>query len=197
MLRRLLVNTALVGATVGLFSGYQPAAQSQLQESQVHERGSTGGPFSYVDRECGFPVRVKGASSERFVVHTVPGSSGQAFLEHRRYSFRKVITNPATGKTMTISGRGFIRQVRATHVEGYHWEILAVESGSPFVVRNSGGRVVLADRGHIVTRSVQDTLGDSRHSSRELEHDIVTTLGDFPSLADDFDYCALVSELTR
>ncbi len=197
MLRRLLLNTALVGAIVGVFSGYQPAAQSQLQKSQVVESGTTRTPLSYVDRDCGFPVRVKGFVRERLEIRTVPGSSGQAFLEHRHYAYRKAITNRATGRSITISGHGYFREVSATQVEGDVWEMAAIESGSPFVVRDAKGRVVLADRGDVITRSVQDTLGDGRPSSLELEHEIVETMGDLPSLSDDFDYCALVSRLTR
>ncbi len=193
MVRHLLVNTALGLLVVALFSA--PAAQSRLLDPEVYERGTTREPFSYVDDDCGFSVQVEGEMSERYAIRAVPGSSGQAFLERRRYSYRKLITNPATGKTMSVTGRGHYREVRATHREGDVWELLAVETGRPFVVRDARGRVVLADHGVMLTRSVQDTLGDGRPSSQELEHEVANTLGHFPSLADDFDYCALVSRL--
>jgi hypothetical protein len=197
MLRRLLVNSSLVVLAVAAFSGYQPAAQSRLQADEIYDRGTTRQPFSFDDDDCGFTVHVQGRLRESYVLHTVPGSSGEAFREERRYDYRKVITNPATGKTMSVSGHGEYRELRATHVEGDRWELLSVESGRPFVVRDANGRVVLADRGAMFVRSVQDTLGDGLPSSEETRHDLVNTWGHFPSLADDFDYCALVSRLTR
>jgi hypothetical protein len=193
MVRHLLVNTAVALLVFALLSA--PTAQSRQLDPEVYERGTLREPFSFEDDDCGFPVQVEGELNERYEILAVPGSSGQAFLERRRYSYRKVITNPATGKTMSVSGRGYFREVRATHVEGDVWELLAVETGRPFVVRDATGRVVLADRGVMLTLSVQDTLGDGRPSSQELEHEVANTLGTFPSLADDFDYCALVSRL--
>ena len=193
MLRHVLVNTAVALLVVALLSA--PAAQSRLLDPEVYESGSLHEPFSFDDEECGLPVQVEGELNERYEILAVPGSTGQAFRERRRYSYRKAITNPATGRTMSVSGRGYFREVRATHIEGDIWELVAVETGSPFVVRDAKGRVVLADRGVMLTRSVQDTLGDGRPSSQELEHELTKTLGAFPSLADDFDYCALVSRL--
>jgi hypothetical protein len=194
MLRHLLVNTALVVLVACMFSG--PVAQSQPLGGELYEKGTNHQPFSFDDDDCGFTVHVEGRLREAFEIHTVPGSSGQAYLEHRRYSYRKTITNPATGKTMSVSGRGSVRELRATHVEGDEWELLTEESGSPFVVRDAQGREVLADRGDLVVRTVQDTFGDGRPSSQEVEREIVRSSGHFPSLADDFDYCALVSRLT-
>lgn len=196
MVRHLLVNTALGLLAAGLFSGYQPVVQPGLPASEIYEQGSTRQPLSFVDDDCGFAVHVEGVWRERYTIHAVPGSSGQVFLERRRYSYRKRVTNPATGRTMTVSGHGVFREVRASHLGGDDWEVLAIETGSPFVVRDATGQVVLADRGELTTRSVQDTLGDGRPSSQELEHEVVQTVGSFPSLADGFDYCALVLRLT-
>jgi hypothetical protein len=195
MVRRLIVNTAVVMLAAILLSG--PMATSEPARAQVYDRGTRSGPFSFVERDCGFPVRVEGRSREKFVSYTVPGSSGQAFLEHRRYSFRKAITNPATGKSVVITGWGTYRETEATHVEGDVWEVIARERGKPFVVRDARGRVVLADGGTLTTRSILDTFGDGRPSGEELEREVVSTVGRFPSLTDDFDYCALVSRLTR
>jgi hypothetical protein len=195
MVRRLIVNAFVVLLAGALLSGFQPLATSQPMRTEVYEQGTTGGPYSSVDRDCGFRFRVEGRSRERFVTYSVPGSAGQAFLSHRWYSYRQVMTNPATGRTMVISGRASIREVEATHVEGNRWQLITVESGRPFVVRDSRGRVVLADGGLLVTRSVQDTFGDGRPSSEELEREAVSAFGHFPSLADGFDHCALVSRL--
>jgi hypothetical protein len=195
MVRRLLVNTLVVLTAGGLLSGFQPVAGSRQAHGVVYDRGTTGGPYAVDDDRCGFPVHIDGRSRERFVSYTVPGSSGQAFLEHRWYAFRETITNPATGRTMEVSGRASHREVTAAHVAGDRWQLIGVEHGQPFVVRDATGRVVLADGGIMVTRSVQDTLGDGRPSSEELEHEVVTTFGRFPSMADGFDYCALVTRL--
>ena len=196
MVRHLLVNTALVVLVACLFTGVPPVAQSQLPAGELYEKGSIQQPFSFDDDDCGFTVHVEGNRRERFEIHTVPGSAGQAYLAHRRYSYRKVITNPATGKTMSVSGRGQVRELQATHVAGDDWEVLTEESGSPFVVRDATGRVVHADRGDLVIRTVRDTFGDGRPSSEEVEREVVRTVGHFPSMADDFDYCALVARLT-
>ncbi len=44
-----------------------------------------------------------------FINYNVPGSDGQAFLNHNWYRFRDVLTNPANGRKAYISGRGYFR----------------------------------------------------------------------------------------
>lgn len=196
MMRRLLIHTFAGLIAAGLLVAFQSPAQAHHPRGDVYERGTTDAPYSFLEEEeCDFPFQVDGRFRDRHVIYNVPGSQGQAYLLHQRYRWHEVLTNPANGKKMYLSGRGFFREVKAKHVRGDIWRFISVETGTPFVVRNARGHVVLRDHGKLVASSLQDTLGDGQPGSEQLDFRILHTRGDWPSLADDFDFCALVSRL--
>jgi len=193
MMRRILT---LVLAAVSLTFLNGPAdAGGHHDQGSIYERGPYDNRYEFVDDSCGFEFHLRGRARGFSTTYNVPGSDGQAFLLDDYYSFFEVLTNPANGKRMYISGWGHLKEVKATHVEGDVWEFIAVDSGTPFVVRDKRGRLVLKDQGKLVYRQVFDTLGDSEPGGEELDFEVLSIRGHFPSLAPDFDFCAMVSDL--
>ena len=147
-------------------------ADAREPAGDIYEKGSYNDPYEFKESEelsCGFVFEVKGRSRGFFINYNVPGSDGQAFLNHNWYRFRDVLTNPANGRKAYISGRGYFREVGARHVEGNLWEFDSVETGRPFVVRDADKNVVLRDHGKIFITAVFDngvTASPARTSSR-------------------------------
>jgi hypothetical protein len=189
MVRRLLALA--LGLTL-LVSGAAAAAPDQ-DAGEVFDRGSSDDKYRFTDTECGFPFVVNGRRFGYQVTRTVPGSDGQAFLLNDQYAFREVLRNPDTGETMKLWGIGRLKEISARHVEGDVWEFVAIETGTPFVVEDSRGRIVLRDHGKIEHRLLFDTLGDSQPSGEPLEHDVTVVHGSFPSF--DVEFCDVVDRL--
>jgi hypothetical protein len=71
-----------------------------------------------------------------------------------------------------------------------------VENGRPFEVRDSEGNLIIKDRGHLRTRFVVDTLGDT-----DLDNDVFIE-GSFELLAENgahpgffIDFCDIATDL--
>jgi hypothetical protein len=122
--------------------------------------------------DCGFPVDYEVAGSGQLVVREVRGSDGQAYLGHNNFKFRTVITNPATGAWMVVSGQSLFTEMTATHVEGDIWEFTTHEAGQPFVVEDSTGTVIARSRGLVTYRALFDTLGDGQPGGEVLEVEV-------------------------
>lgn len=171
------------------------AAVPEPSKGEIFDKGSFDDKYTFRDTECGFPFRVRGRSYGYFVTRTVPGSDGQAFLADNHYTFREILTNPANQKRMKVWGIGHFKERSARHVRGDIWEFVATDTGMPFVVEDSAGKIVLKDRGRITLRAVFDTLGDSEPGGEVIEEEVVDIRGHFPSYDEDFDFCALASRL--
>lgn len=191
MLRRLL---AILGAalSVVLVSALAPPA-AQAKPWEVYDRGHYDDSYAFTDDGCGFPVEVEGRARGHFRIQVVPGSDGQAFLAHDHYRYHETATNPANGKTFTIRGTGTFKERSARHVEGTVWEFTATNVGTPFVVRDGDGRVVVRDHGKVWLRALFDTLGDGEPGGEVLEQEVVRVRGKHPSL--ELDFCAMVTDL--
>lgn len=194
MLRRLLTLCASAALTTGLLVGLQAPAEAHDRPTRPYEQGTNDDSYSDDDTECGFTFHIEGRFRNRYKIYRAPHSS-EAFLLHSWYRWEETLTNPANGKRMYVSGTGYFREVKATHLEGTLYEFIVVESGAPFTVRDSRGRIVLADRGTQVFRSVQDTLGDGLPSSEEVSVEVIKSRGHFPSWEEDFDFCEVASRL--
>lgn len=197
MLRRALTALFAVVLTAAALVGLQsPAgAGGGGGPGSVYERDSYDDKYEFEDEECGIGFIGRGRSKGFYTIYNARGSNGQAFLIDDHYRYFEVLKNPVNGKKMYISGHGRFREVRATHVEGNVFEFISVDVGTPFQVRDRKGRTVLKDHGKAVFRQVFDTLGDSQPGGTELEFEVLTTRGHFPSLEPDFDFCALVARL--
>jgi hypothetical protein len=189
MVRKLVA--LILGITL-LASGAAAAAPDR-QAGPVFDKGSYDDTYRYTDEECGFPVVVNGRRFGYHVIRTVPGSDGQAFLLDDQYAFREILRNPETDKWMKVWGIGHLEERSARHIEGDVWEFIAVETGTPLVIENSRGRIILRDHGTIRHRTVFDTLGDSQPGGELVEHHTTVVAGSFPSLTRDF--CSIVDRL--
>lgn len=191
MLRRLVLICALVLASCLLVA---PSSQAR-GGLEVYDEGTYDEPYAYDDDECEFPLRVEGRTWGRYKNYVVPDSDRQAFLAHDWYHWRETVTNPANGKKLHLSGRGYFREVRARHVEGTVWDFISIDSGVPYVIRDARGRVILADHGKIVIKQRFDTLGDGVPGGEPVGDPIVLRIrGSFPSYEPDFDYCAIAAK---
>lgn len=191
MIRRLLV--LLVAGALLVF--IVAPAEAHSQRGSLYSKERFNDPYSFVDRDCDFPFRVKGRSWGVAKVYNVKGSHGQAFFADNRYHFRETWKNPKNGKKAFVTGNGRFTELKAKHLRGDIWKFFAVDRVHSFKIRNAHGKVVLREHGKIGIKTVQDTLGDSEPGSEVLKEEIVFTKGQFPTLEPDFDFCRLVDRL--
>ena len=197
MLRRSLTALfAVILAAAALVGLQSPAgAGGDGGPGSIYDQDSYDNKYEFEDEECGIGYVGRGRSKGFFTVYNAKGSDGQAFLIDDHYSYFEVLTNPANGRRMFISGHGRFRELKATRVEGNVFEFISVDAGTPLVVRDKRGRIVLKDHGKIVTKDTFDTLGDSQPGGEYLDSEVLSIKGHFPSYDPDFDFCALVSRL--
>lgn len=191
MIRRLLV--LLFASTLLIFVA--APAEAGTDRGSVYTKDRYNERYSFVDRECGFPYRVKGRAWGLQVIYNVRGSDGQAFLADNRYHFRETLKNPRNGKKMFVSGHGRFTELKARHLRGDIWKFFAIDRVHSFKIRNAHGKVVLREHGKLGLKSVQDTLGDSQPGSELISEEIVFAKGHFPTLKPNFDFCRLVDRL--
>ncbi len=185
MIRRLLVLLFSIALLVFVAA----PAEAHSDRGSVYERDRYNDPYSFVNRDCDFPIRTKGRAWGRFVIYNVKGSDGQAFLVDDRYNFREVMKNPRNGKRMFASGHGRFTEIKAKHLHGDIWQFIAIDRVHSYKIRNAHGKVVLREHGRIGIRSVFDTLGDSQPGGEILEEEIIFKKGRFPTLKPSFDFC--------
>ena len=160
----------------------------------VIESGHYSNTYAFTYECDGFDVDVAGSDSGVFRVRAGKGKDASAFFLHDNYSYSETHTNTATGEFVTITGNAVYNEVKATRVSGNVFEFSTRESGQPFRVYDSSGRLVLRDRGTIAGRFLFDTLGDDEPGGvpgPELE---VVVHGPHPGFG--IDRCDIVGSLT-
>ena len=177
-------------AVTGLAFGATPAGAQIV----VRERfDDTFGPETYND--CGFEIEVEGRETGRAQIRRGKGKTASAFFAHVRYSFRETHTNTETGEWFVVRGHALFNEVKARRVSGTIFRFTAIEAGQPFVIEDSAGRVVLRDRGVIRYSILFDTLGDDEPGGELIEEFEPVVRGPHPGFAEDFDFCAVATEL--
>jgi hypothetical protein len=159
--------------------------------------------FHYADSEgpvpdeiCGITVTRTSVFSGNVVTRTGKHELTSAFFGMDNYRYVDTFTNPATGRSFTISGNGMIRDVKAVHVEGTIFQFVTIETGQPFVIRDDSGQVVVRDRGSIRTTYTFDTGGDAVPGGTFLDLIDVQVNGPHPGFFfDDATFCATVVPL--
>ena len=106
----------------------------------------------------------------------------EAFLLRDTFQFRDVITNRATKKWFVLRGIVNFHEIAYRHVSGTIYEFTANESGQPFVIEDSSGRVVVRDRGNIRHTALFDTLGDAQPGAEFIEETHTLVRGPHPGL---------------
>lgn len=178
---------ALAVMAVLAFGG-PPAAATVIE--QQHYSGTDSGSFD----DCGFTLNNQVEFHGHYLLRV--DKTGQAFLEHNKFWFREVITNPETGKWFVIRGNGLFHEIKATQVSGTIYEFVAVEAGQPFILEDSAGNIIVRDRGVIRHTYLFDTLGDSLPGGQFLEETDTVVHGPHPGFADDFPFCEIAAQLT-
>jgi hypothetical protein len=120
----------------------------------------------------------------------------EAFLVRDTFKFRDVITNRATGKWFVLRGIVNFHEIKYRHIGGTLYEFTANESGQPFVLEDSSGRVVVRDRGNIRRVGVFDTLGDAEPGADFITELSVSVRGPHPAFDDPAQFCNAAVALT-
>ena len=156
------------------------------------ERERYSGTDSFDFDDCGFVIHDEVEFRGVFMLKA-PKSPGAPPRYFDKYHVHEVMT--ANGKTMTIDHNGLYKDLHITHVEGTIYQFVAKESGQPFVVRDGQGRVLLKDRGVLVTTFQVDTKGDSDLDNDEFIEGSWSLLADHgrhPAFY--LDFCDIVSD---
>ena len=179
-----------VAAVVGLLAAsVGPAAGTVVDRGHYADTDA----FSFVD--CGgITFDVASTFSGQFRIKAT--KDPEAFLVRDTYQFRDVITNRATGKWFVFRGIVNFHEIKYRHLGGTLYEFTANESGQPFVIEDSSGRVVVRDRGNIRRSAIFDTRGDGQPGADFIVETHVSVRGPHPAFDDPNLFCATAVRLT-
>ncbi|HZH24151.1 MAG TPA: hypothetical protein VEY49_04555, partial [Solirubrobacteraceae bacterium] len=111
-------------------------------QATIFERGSFSFEESVEEDLCGIAVRRDSTANVKFRIRTGKGRVDQAFFGMDRYSYSNTFTNLATGAFFTVEGKAVFKDVG-----GNIFEFKVLEAGTPIVIRDMNGKVVMRDRG--------------------------------------------------
>lgn len=184
---RAFIAAAVVGGCV--VAGGDAAAAQPLEQERYE------GTNSFTVDDCGFPIEAVTTFSGLFILKQGRAGDPTPYVLDR-FDVSTVYTNPVTGARFTISGNGLYKDMRLSQVSGTIYRLDAMEVGRPFQVRDSAGRLVIADHGRLLFTGLLDTKGDADLGNDEFLD------GTFQVLADNgahpgfyTDACALANDL--
>ena len=147
--RRTRRGALVVSAVVGLLAAWAgPAAGTVVERGHYADTDA----FSFVD--CGgVTFDVAETFSGQFILKAT--KDPEAFLLRDTFQFRDVITNRATGKWFVLRGIVNFHEIAYRHISGTIYEFTANETGQPFVIEDSSGRVVVRTGQHPAHRALR------------------------------------------
>jgi hypothetical protein len=182
-------------ATAGALALVVLAWAALPAQAQVIDRERFAFSFSEESELCGIAVHQDSEVTGTMHARVGKGKVDSAFFAHVTFQYTDTFTNPANGKFLVIEGHAVFQETKAIPVGGTVFRFIDVEAGQIVVLRDSGGRVVLRDRGAIRTSILFDTLGDATPGGEELEDRVTIRLaGPHPSFDEDV-FCAAVEDL--
>jgi hypothetical protein len=144
--------------------------------------------FSFDD--CGFWMDVSGHDEGVVQYRVGKGDLATAFFTQNTYSFLETWTRRDTGDFFTLGGHGLFHETKATPVSGTIFEFTSINSGQPFVLRDSDGNLIMRDRG-VIRQVIQfDTLGDNTVGGEFIADVSFSVSGPHPGL--DVDLCTML-----
>ena len=111
--------------------------------------------YEYVNWDCGYPMQVRGESTNNRRVRPNPAGGDDLFIEN--FAFAETWTNSA-GDSFGLSARGLAKEWKAKSLGGSLYEISGQISGQPQVVTVDGA-VIARDRGLVSYRFTRDVTG--------------------------------------
>jgi hypothetical protein len=133
--------------------------------------------------ECGITIDHTAEGRGGFTIRTIKGTD-EAYLGWQQLSVVDTFTNPANGRSFTISNRSLFRETSGTHIEGNIWSFESKTSGASFTVRDASGQVLYRDSGTIRMVATYDLLGDGQPGGEPVGEPEVTALnGRFTNVA--------------
>ena len=167
-------------------------------QATVIDQGHFSGTESVVpDNLCGIDVVRDSVFSGSFRIRMGKRSDDQAFLQRLTVRATDTFTNPANGRSFSIETNSHQNEIKATRIAGNVFAFTMIESGQPFAVRDSAGRIVLRDRGNIRSSFTFDTLGDSAPGGIVLDETVLRVSGPHPGFdLTEEQFCDVVGGLT-
>ena len=183
-------KTAVVVVAVAAIGWASPARSEVI--NQRHFTESTSEDIEF----CGLSLHV--VNEERVSANIRVGKGDLDTLFFGRWVEKSVatFTNPANGKFFTVSGNSVSHDIQGTLIAGSIFKQTIIEAGSPLVLKDMDGNVVMRDRGVIRTTILFDTGGDHVPGGETVEVLDVRVAGPHPDFfLEDADRCALVQQL--
>lgn len=145
--------------------------------------------------DCGRALHEDFSGAGRTHARVGKGDLRSAFLVHSTVAFTDTFTNPANGRSFTVSGRLTFQETKAVRVSGTVFRFTSVEAGT-WRLLDSGGDIVLFDRGNIRTTILFDTLGDNTPGGVFVDLISEFVRGPHPGFTATLEeYCAITDEL--
>ena len=188
--RRTRRGALVVAAAVALLVVWAGPASGTVVERGHYADTET---FSFVD--CG-GITFDEVSTFSGQFRMKATKDPEAFLLRDTFQFRDVITNRATGKWFVLRGIVNFHEITYRHVSGTIYEFTANESGQPFVLEDSSGRVVLRDRGNLRHTAWFDTRGDGQPGADFIVEIHTSVHGPHPAFDDPNAFCKAAISLT-
>jgi hypothetical protein len=185
-----------IGAAAAVALAAAATGWTSPATAEVIERERFDVSYSEEIELCGLTLQLDGRTRGSFSLRAGGGDDDTFFFEHTVERVADTITNPATGRFFTTTGRRVLQDVQATRVEGSIFRVTLVEAGQPLLLRDMSGDVVLRDRGVIRRTFLFDTGGDDVPGGDFVANLAVRVAGPHPDFfLEDEARCAMVHEL--
>jgi hypothetical protein len=111
-------------------------------------------PYEFTAWDCGYPMQVTGVSTDLIHVRADNRNPDNSFFTDN-YAVTETWTGP-DGRFFTLSANGQFKNVQAHQIDGSLYQFENHETGQPFVITDSRGKVIYRDRGNLVTNYTYD-----------------------------------------
>ena len=111
-------------------------------------------PYDFTAWDCGYAMQGTGVSTDLIHVRA-DNTNPDIFFFTDNYAVTETWTAP-DGRSFTLSHNGQFKNVQAHRIDGSLYQFEDHETGQPFVIADSRGKVVYRDRGNVVSNYTYD-----------------------------------------